>query len=126
MPYLYQSILVWGHDSGRVFKLQKRANRLIFKEKYNVHTDKLFKTISIPKYPDIYQLSALKFYHKYMNDQLPVYFPNMFTPIRDQHNYNTRNSISLNRSLGNFIPKNVFAILFQKLLQIYLHVFTPN
>ena len=43
VPYLYQSVLVWGHAPGRVFKLQKRAIRLIFKLKYNAHTNRLFK-----------------------------------------------------------------------------------
>ena len=32
-PYLHQSILVWGHAAGRIFKLQKRVIRLVFKLK---------------------------------------------------------------------------------------------
>ena len=40
--YMSHSILVWGHQPGRIFKLQKRAVRIISKAKYNAHTNKLF------------------------------------------------------------------------------------
>ena len=133
LPYLFQTILVWGHDSGRVFKLQKRAIRLVFKEKYNAHTDKIFKTNLMLKFPDIYKLSVLKFYHKYVNKQLPAYFLNMFLPIRDQHNYNTRNNVPrhhitrkvyTSKCVRYIIPKiieNIPPCIFTKLTSHSLH-----
>lgn len=92
LPYLHQSILLWGHDSGRIFKLQKRAIRLVFKKKYNAHTDPLFKANGLLKFEDIYRQASLKFYHKYTHNQLPVYFSDMFSTIHEQHNYDTRNN----------------------------------
>ena len=92
VPYLYQSVLVWGHAPGRVFKLQKRAIRLIFKLKYNAHTNRLFKENNILKFSDIYHVSALKFYHKYTHKQLPLYFEGMFSAQRNPHDYNTRHN----------------------------------
>ena len=95
VPYLYQSILVWGHASGRVFKLQKRAIRLVFKVKYNSHTDYLFKNNCILKFHDMYTMSVLKFFHKYTNNQLPSNFTDMFSPVRTPHLYNTRNNVPI-------------------------------
>ena len=91
-PYLYQSVLVWGHNPGRVFKLQKKAIRLVFKTKYNAHTDNLFKVNCIPKFPDIYKIAALKFYHKYCNNKTPTYFQGIFSPLYGPHSHNTRNN----------------------------------
>ena len=39
---------------------------------------------------DIYSLCLLKFYHKYKNNSLPVYFNGMFDVIYPSHNYATR------------------------------------
>ena len=48
------STLVWGlAASERITKLQKKAVRLICREKYNAHTDTLFKKLNILKFNDI-------------------------------------------------------------------------
>jgi hypothetical protein len=92
VPHLYYSVLVWGHSPGRVFKLQKRALRLVFKKKnFNDHTTGLFKDNGLLKFSDIYKSCSLKFYYKYRNNKLPDYFKDMFSPVPNTHDYNTRN-----------------------------------
>ena len=93
VSHISQSILVWGHVSDRIFKLQKRAIRIVFKCKYNSHTDVLFKKNKLMKCNDIYKTAAAKFYFKYKNKQLPVYFDSMFEPVPLAHEYNTRQLI---------------------------------
>jgi hypothetical protein len=113
MPHLYYSVLVWGHSPGRIFHLQKKAIRAVFKVKYNAHTDVLFKQNKLLKLDDIYKLSALKFYHKYVNDNLPNSFVGMFDSSPIQHDYNTRerfrqqipNKISTGKCIRYLIPK---------------------
>ena len=37
------AILLWGYNSERILKLQKKAMRIISLQKYNAHTEPLFK-----------------------------------------------------------------------------------
>ena len=90
VPYMTQSTLVCGHKPMRIFKLQKRAIRIIFNKPYNAHTDVLFKKNNILKFEDIYKTSSLKFYHKYVNDSLPSYFDGMFHTDPITHQYDLR------------------------------------
>ena len=41
LPHLQYCILSWGFKSDRIFKLQKRAVRIITYSKYNAHTEPL-------------------------------------------------------------------------------------
>ena len=41
LPHLQYCILSWGFESDRIFKLQKRAVRIITCSKYNAHTEPL-------------------------------------------------------------------------------------
>ena len=45
LSYMDYGILIWGHQSDRIHKLQKRAIRLITGSKYNTHTEPLFKRL---------------------------------------------------------------------------------
>ena len=91
LPHLYYSILAWGFNSSRIFKLQKRAVRTICKAKYNAHTDPLFKNQVLLKIQDIFTLQCTKFYYKYIKGDLPLYFQNFFLHNSDVHGYATRN-----------------------------------
>ena len=88
LPHLQYAILCWGFKTSRLFKLQKRAMRTISCSKYNAHTDPIFKKLKILKIKDIYNLSLLKFYFKYKNDNLPRFFQNVFS--FPEHSYHTR------------------------------------
>ena len=37
LPHLYYGILAWGFSNSRIFKLQKKAVRIMSKSKYNAH-----------------------------------------------------------------------------------------
>jgi hypothetical protein len=88
--HISNCILVWGHKSDRIIKLQKKAIRIVFKKRYNDHTSALFKHNKLLKFNDIYNTAAAKFYYKYMNGTLPSYFNNIFDTIPLTHHYNTR------------------------------------
>ena len=90
LPHLLYGILAWGHKGNHIFKLQKRAIRLISNAKYNAHTNPLFVFFNIPKFEDLRIISALKFYHKYKSGNLPKYFSGMFDRHTPEHSYNTR------------------------------------
>ena len=93
LSYIHQSVLVWGHECPeRILKLQKKAIRVIFKCKYNAHTDPLFKINKLLKFSDIYNVAAMKFYYKYSKSLLPAYFQNMFSNEPVPHDHFTRQS----------------------------------
>ena len=52
-PHLQYCIFSWGFKSDRIFKLQKRAVRIITCGKYNAHTEPLLKTLNLFKIEDI-------------------------------------------------------------------------
>ena len=61
---LNYGILVCGYNTDRLFKVQKRAVRVISKSKFNAHTDPLFQNLQILKIEDIHKLNVLKLYYK--------------------------------------------------------------
>ena len=63
--------------------------------KHNAHTEPLLKGCNILKIEDIFKLSCLKLYHKYINRTLPSFFNNIFTMNTDIHSYETRNRDNL-------------------------------
>ena len=48
--HLNNHLLVWGQQSDRIYKLQKKAIRIISKEHYRAHTAPLFKKHGILTY----------------------------------------------------------------------------
>ena len=89
LPHLQYAILCWGFKTSRLFKLQKRAMRIITCSKYNAHTDPIFKKHNLLKIADLYNVSLLKFYYKFKNDRLPDYFKEIINSR--QHRYPTKN-----------------------------------
>ena len=70
-PYLTYGILLWGFENKAIFKLQKKAVRIITKSHFLAHTDPIFKREKILKVEDIFNVSCLKLYFKFVNNQLP-------------------------------------------------------
>ena len=90
---------------GYLYKLQKRAIRIIDKSPRFSHTNPLFKKLKILKIHDILHLNQLKFYNKLLNNQLPEYFDPFNMPRNcTYHNYNTRHC----QNLRPFRPKREF------------------
>ena len=92
LPHINYGILVWGHNTHKIYTLQKKAIRTITNSKYNAHTDPLYSQLHLLKAKDIRTLFELKFYYKFINCQLPEYFQSNFIQTNEQsHQFNTRN-----------------------------------
>ena len=74
LPHIIYGILCWGSKNKDLLKLQKKAVRTIAKEKYNAHTEPIFKRLNLLKISDILRLQELKFCYKLRNHLLPFYF----------------------------------------------------
>ena len=128
---LHYGILCWGYDCHNLFKLQKKAIRTICKTKYNSHTDPLFKQLKLLKIEDIFKVQCLKFYFKYENKKVPIYFLESFTFHRTQHNYETRhreifqrnplNRQTSKKNLKNHLPKLLNDVPANLISKIYTH-----
>ena len=57
---IYSSILSWGFKSDRLFKLQKRAVRIITCSKCNAHTEPLSKSLNLLQIEHI--MTAVDYY----------------------------------------------------------------
>ena len=90
--HLSYAILIWGYECHRLEKIQKRMIRIITVSKYNAHTEPLFKALDLLKIQDMLDLSTLKFYYRYVHDNLPAYFYSFRIVTQGtHHNYDTRN-----------------------------------
>jgi hypothetical protein len=91
LPYLNYGILCWRSKINNVMKLQKKAVRIIVNEKYNAHTEPIFKMLKLLRIQDIAALQELKFCFKLENGMLPSYFLNgLFKRNSEIHSRNTR------------------------------------
>ena len=124
LPHLNYGIKLWGQDlqthtkaeQHAAYIVQKRAVRVITRNKYFSHTSPLFKQNNLLKLPDIYKMQCLKLYHKIENEQVPVFFSSFTTRNRDIHNHNTRQRNDI-RPTGNnskwlrhYLPRLVLSI----------------
>ena len=112
LPHLQYAILCWGYKTSRLFKLQKRAMRTITLSKYNAHTEPIFKKLNMLKINEMYNISLLKFYFKFINKCLPKYFMNILhyhehpysTRTRDDPIHPRTNTNSARKSVRNHLP----------------------
>ena len=96
LPCIQYCILVSGSTYSsklnRIALLQKRIVRIINKEKFDAHTDPIFKELKILKLDDIYLFHLGKFMYLFQNNLLPRPFGNLILRTNQVHNYNTRSS----------------------------------
>ena len=90
-------LLFWGtmctkKAFNRVFKLQKKAIRIIDNACYNCATKPLFIKWNILHLEHLVTLELGKFMYKFANNILPLPLRNIFEPNNKYHNYNTRNA----------------------------------
>ena len=124
-------ITCWGFDNKRIYKLQKKALRVICKTKYNAHTDPLFLKLKTLKVKDIFHNQCLRFFYHHEKNELPSYFSNFITRNISGHSHNTRQretfqSIRTNRAssdkiLRHFLPKFLIEIPNDISNAIYTH-----
>ena len=79
LSHLLFGITCWGFEWNMIFKLQKRALRIMPTSKYNAHTEPLFIELEMPKVSDIFDVQCMKFWYKFVNRSFPEYFVTMFT-----------------------------------------------
>ena len=117
----YATIL-WGGSSQsvRIFRLQKKAVRLIDNVGWRDHCQPIFKKLGIMPVPSLYMYSTLVEIHKNKNT---------FAANSDFHNYDTRSASqlrqprfrltksiknSLNLQLFNHIPDDIRSLNFDR------------
>ena len=124
-------ITCWGFENKRIYKLQKKALRIICKTKYNAHTDPLFLKLNTLKVKDIFHIQCLRFFYHHEKDELPLYFNNIITRNISRHTHNTRhrdifqsirtNRASSDKTLRHFLPKFLIGIPDDISNAIYTH-----
>ena len=123
LPILYSSmvnshlnyaILACGFACTRLNKLQKRIIRTITCSRYNAHTSPLFKSPRLLTLHDMLKVNVLKFYHRYLHNELPPYFYSFNIRTQgDTHSYDTRNSkqLHIDRTRTEFADKRLHIYL---------------
>ena len=130
--HLNYGILTWGFACQRLVKLQKKVIRSITRSKYNAHTSPLFKALEILTIEDMLNLNALKFYYKYIHDDLPPYFYTFnITTQGSTHEHNTRyrddlraertRTVLADKRLKIFLPKLINKVPLPLLQKIATH-----
>ncbi len=111
-PSLIYGLLAWGHtvenSNNKMFLLQKRALRIINRERYNTHTDPLFKSNRILKVSDLYKQQTNIFMMSFNKHILPVSFDGMFKynhEIHPERITRNMNHIHIERSKNKFVGK---------------------
>ena len=90
LSHLQFAITSWGFEWERLSKLQKRAIRIMTHSKYNAHTDPLFNSLKLLKIKDIFDVQCMKFWYKFVNNNVPTYFASMFRYNHELYEIQTR------------------------------------
>jgi hypothetical protein len=84
---------IWGQiNNEKLFKLQKKALRIISFTKFDAHSSPLFKELKILKLKDLITLQNVLMVHNFFNKLLPVCFETYFTTIKEIHGVGTKSS----------------------------------
>jgi len=93
-PYFEYCNVIWAISSSialvKLFRIQKRAIRLIINSEWNAHTAPLFRDLNILTIHQLNLLHVALFMYKVYNILLPKYFIGMFVPYCTVHSHNTR------------------------------------
>jgi len=79
--HLNYGILLWGKQIDQITKLQKKSMRLILNQKYNAHTEPIFKQLRLQKVSDIRIMQEVIFFYKFVKKSLPSFFSTDFIEI---------------------------------------------
>ena len=101
--------------------MRKRIIRIITLSKHNSHREPLLGALDLLKLNDMLNLSTLKFYYRYLHDNLPTYFYSFqITTQGPHHHYNTRHcnqihvdhtrTLYADKSVRMYLPKMVNSI----------------
>ena len=127
LSHLQFGITWWGFERNRIFKLQKRALRIMTNSKYNAHTEPLFKELVMLKVSDIFDAQCMKFWYKFVNKSLPEYLATMFTFNNELYQIETRGQNQLHLFPSRTISaRNVLRHRIPELLQKYPRAITQR
>ena len=101
VPHFNYCILLWGFNIKRLSILQKKAIRVITCSKYNSHTEPILKSLNILRIDDIFTRQCLAFYHKVINNSVPMFCKTLFSQHSIHHGCNIR-------------PNNLVAVPFSR------------
>ena len=97
-PYLNYCIVAWANcrnkDMERLFKLQKKAIRIITHSDYYAHCNPLFYEHGILNVYDMANLYIAVFMFLCFNGHLPTFLTTCFKLNSDVHSCNTRNALN--------------------------------
>ena len=81
-------------------RIQNKAVRIIALNRFNSHTEPLFKTLQILKIDDQLKLQELNNFYKYRHDNVPVYLLNWnIIPNYNIHSHDTRKATHIHTSM---------------------------
>ncbi len=124
MSHFNYCLIIWGHDPKKLFRLQKRALRIVTLSEYNAHTEPIFKTLGILNITDMHNMALLKFYYKVTENQLPLYFKGFDAkPSRELVPYQLRhNLLRTDQTIKQFAKYSVKHKMVD-LVNVYIHNF---
>ena len=91
LSHLQFGITCWGFECNRLFKLQKRALRIMTNSYSNAHTEPLFKDLKLLKLHGFFDIQCMKVFYKFTNKTLPKDFRSLCIYNRDIYEIVTRN-----------------------------------
>ena len=94
-PYLRYCCIIWGNPKktgalDSLYKLQKRAVRIILFQSYRAHSKPLFVKLNLPNVYDLCLAQILIYAYKSVNNLLPSTCTSYFTHAKDTHQHATR------------------------------------
>ena len=101
LPKLTYGIKAWGYAHANVFKMQKKAVRIINLSKYNSHTDPIFINLKLLKIADLFKFQTLTLHYKIERGLSPANIRSLVTRNTDVHQYHTRH-YSIRKISPNF------------------------
>ena len=88
-PYFHYNIEAWGNSYKKytepLFRLQKRAVRVIAGAKRNSHSQPLFQELNILTLDKLHHLSVQMLMFKWYHNSLPDIFDPFFKPVSHRH-----------------------------------------
>ena len=73
ISHLLYEITCWGFECERLLTLEKRTVKVMINSKYNAYTRPLLKMKKV-KIDSIFDIQCMKFWYKFTNGSLPIYF----------------------------------------------------
>ena len=104
-PYINYAIEIWGDTHNcfvnSIYKLQKKALRIISRSGSRDHTDPLFIKYKIMNVHKVHEFKVCITMFKVYQKDVPAVFSDLFKLNRDIHSYNTRQSNNLHVPISN-------------------------